>query len=628
MSGDLVNMHVSGLIISTATAPSDLTPPDAPTGLVAISNLDSIRLDWDAPADEDLDSYIVSRSTNSGMADYIVIASGVTDSNYIDTSFAAYNTPYYYVVAAKDTAGNVSENSNEASGTVFNAAIVADTADLDLTNVVKAINLGDTSTQRVLGTDFLQAWASTTVDGVSNDAGANIAGWQGTVPTLSGTDGGALSEIYASNVYNPDVVNISTDLVPGMYKVQVLLYEKWTGDRTVTVTAESTVADPLIMSTRTHPGGLVVECTTPVSDGTLNIVVSEVSTATNMHVAGLIVNVIEFYVPAIVDDPDPLTVWEGDLAGFTVNAQNVFSYIWKKDGTPVVDDVTISGQGTAVLTIDPVALADEGNYSCDISGDGSLESVPAQLLTKRLIGHWPLDTDPNDTEGGWNGTQGPLATSTFVTGQIDGALAMDPIATPDDMITVAGSADYFNFYPRGITVSLWVNQPEDAINQNMAYKANPATWTEGWIIWNNFSAGAGSNIQESGTILYGVFDNDTWHQVVGTYDREAGTQRLYIDGIAVSEVTGIAPISLAGNTGLLNFGFTGIIDDVKIYSFARDAADIAQDYADEGNSTVCFERPTLDVAPVGALDCIVSLPDLAEFALQWLLDGNKYDQTE
>jgi len=168
--------------------------------------------------------------------------------------------------------------------------MVDQAADLDLTNVVKAINFGSATNKTVSGVTFLAAYAGTTVGGVYNDAAANIGSGSG-IPTLSGADAAALQEIYGSNVWNPEVVNISTDLADGYYKVQVLLYEQWVGSREVTVTAETAVADPLLMGTSTHPAGLVLELNTPVTDGTLNIVVSEVSAATNMHVAGLIVNI-------------------------------------------------------------------------------------------------------------------------------------------------------------------------------------------------------------------------------------------------------------------------------------------------------------------------------------------------
>ena len=633
--GDAANMHVAGLIINTATPPSDQTPPAAPTNLAATSNEGSISLEWDDNVESDLDSYIVYRSTTSGSG-YAMIATGVTDPNYVDTP-PVLNTPQYYVVAAKDTAGNVSANSNEASGTVFGQGTLLDEpADLDLTNVLRAINFGVTTDQTISGVLFSAADAGATVDGVTNTASGSIytGQYDMTVADIGDTaDDDALEEILSASIYGS--VDIDVPVPPGNYQVQTLYFEAWPasatpGARTCNLTIEGTLVaadyDQYAEQGASSNAGSVVTYTLDVLDGNLDI------TNDNIHVSGLIVNVNEFYEPGVINNPDPLTVEAGAPASFTVNAANVVSYTWKKDGVAVVDGGTISGQGTATLEIYPVVLGDEGDYSCDISGDGSIESAPAQLLTKRLIGHWPLDTNLNDTNtegpagvGPWNGTRDPEPD--FVTGQIDGALAMGPIAEPNDLITVAGSEDYFNFYPRGITVSLWVNQSADAINQNLAYKGDLAIWNEAWIIWSNYNTGAAWNLEQAGTVLYGVFDRDTWHNVVGTYDPAEGTQRLYIDGIAVDEVTGMAPITLAGNTGLLNFGFTGIIDDVKIYSFARDAADIAQDYANEGNSTVCFERPTLDVAPVGALDCIVSLPDLAEFAMQWLLDGNKYDQT-
>ncbi|MBP2631260.1 MAG: hypothetical protein H6Q70_1888 [Firmicutes bacterium] len=84
----------------------------APTNLTATAGDSQVILSWTAV--DGATSYTVKRSTTSG-GTYETIASGVTDTNYVDTS-VTNGTTYYYVVVAVNDKGE-SNNSNEASAT-------------------------------------------------------------------------------------------------------------------------------------------------------------------------------------------------------------------------------------------------------------------------------------------------------------------------------------------------------------------------------------------------------------------------------------------------------------------------------------------------------------------------------
>jgi alpha-N-arabinofuranosidase len=85
-------------------------PPVTPTGLVASRSNTVASLSWNGSAGAD--SYIVKRSTTSGSG-YVTLASGVTETTYLDTGLVS-GTTYYYVVAATNIYG-ASLNSAEAS---------------------------------------------------------------------------------------------------------------------------------------------------------------------------------------------------------------------------------------------------------------------------------------------------------------------------------------------------------------------------------------------------------------------------------------------------------------------------------------------------------------------------------
>jgi len=96
--------------------PPDTIPPAAPAPLTATAGPGSVSLDWpDNTTDADWASFSVKRSTTAG-GGHVPIAEGLTSSQYSDSGLTA-GTTYYYVVTAKDTTGNESGPSNEASAT-------------------------------------------------------------------------------------------------------------------------------------------------------------------------------------------------------------------------------------------------------------------------------------------------------------------------------------------------------------------------------------------------------------------------------------------------------------------------------------------------------------------------------
>jgi fibronectin type 3 domain-containing protein len=107
-------VDMNGTICSVG--PPDTTPPAAPGLLTASPGPGSVSLNWpDNTTDSDWADFVVYRSTVSGSG-YSAIASGLTASQYVDAGLAA-GVPVYYVVTARDTSGNESGVSNQASAT-------------------------------------------------------------------------------------------------------------------------------------------------------------------------------------------------------------------------------------------------------------------------------------------------------------------------------------------------------------------------------------------------------------------------------------------------------------------------------------------------------------------------------
>lgn len=76
--------------------------------------------------------------------------------------------------------------------------------------------------------------------------------------------------------------------------------------------------------------------------------------------------------------------------------------------------------------------------------------------------------------------------------------------------------------------------------------------------------------------------NEQWYYICGTYD--ASTIQLYIDSVAQNSDTGTSLSSITTNTiggdqlGGAGQDFNGTIDEVKVYPYARSAAQIKRDY--------------------------------------------------
>jgi hypothetical protein len=109
------SFHVDEMFITSVTGGPDVTPPSAPTGLVAAPGDGLVALDWDDSPAGDLDGYIVYRSLTSG-GPYAAQTGVLAASQYTDTN-VTNGTTYFYVVTAVDLVGNESDWSDEAVAT-------------------------------------------------------------------------------------------------------------------------------------------------------------------------------------------------------------------------------------------------------------------------------------------------------------------------------------------------------------------------------------------------------------------------------------------------------------------------------------------------------------------------------
>jgi hypothetical protein len=97
---------------------ADTVPPTAPTNVVVTGGIGTANLSWSTSTDNvGVTGYDVYRSTAAGFTPSAANKVGQTAAtSFTDNGLSAGT--YYYLVAARDAAGNVSDPSNEAHATV------------------------------------------------------------------------------------------------------------------------------------------------------------------------------------------------------------------------------------------------------------------------------------------------------------------------------------------------------------------------------------------------------------------------------------------------------------------------------------------------------------------------------
>ena len=104
--------------VASATTQSPVTPPTAPTGLVATGGNSQVKLSWQAPSSNGVAAitrYDIYRGNSAAGEGSSPVATGVTSTRFTDTG-VANGEAYYYKVRAVNSAG-VGAASNEASAT-------------------------------------------------------------------------------------------------------------------------------------------------------------------------------------------------------------------------------------------------------------------------------------------------------------------------------------------------------------------------------------------------------------------------------------------------------------------------------------------------------------------------------
>lgn len=160
-----------------------------------------------------------------------------------------------------------------------------------------------------------------------------------------------------------------------------------------------------------------------------------------------------------------------------------------------------------------------------------------------------------------------------------GSLAFDGI----DDYADAGDVPDFDF-TAGFTVEAWVkaSSTQNSSDSAIVSKISELSFGyQGWMLWSTAGGLVGYiNGQGRVSATTSILDN-SWHHVAMTWD--GTTVRIYVDGqLQGSSAYAESPNSAGqplrvGEYRYGNRNFTGKIDEVKLYSYARSAVQIQED---------------------------------------------------
>ena len=342
-------------------------------------------------------------------------------------------------------------------------------------------------------------------------------------------------------------------------------------------------------------------------------------------------------------------VAEGESASFSleVTSPSPPAFAWYLGDGPEADplgDTLLGTTDVPEFTIESTPLSYAGKYVyaviTNLSPNATVSGL-ALLEVERLMGYWKMDGNLEDSSA-----------NTFAGAYSDPNTANDP---PDEIynsvdaldgesfvlendelhVQVTGSENAFNNYHLGLTVSAWVKTTVPAWTGIVSkqYRVDPDPYL-GWVFGTDWLGRPYLSIRGVDTTPGEVssVSDGLWHLITGTYD--GSVIRMYVDGelegeTAASELTAELndqPVLIGAETVAGATAFAGLVDEVQIYNYAKNANSVLDIYNGivEPDKILCIDPYAVgaDISgPDGEPDCKVDMYDFAELAAGWLSCG-------
>ncbi|MCK4781336.1 SipW-dependent-type signal peptide-containing protein [Candidatus Parcubacteria bacterium] len=205
---------------------------------------------------------------------------------------------------------------------------------------------------------------------------------------------------------------------------------------------------------------------------------------------------------------------------------------------------------------------------------------------KDIVGNWHFNEGEGLTayDSSGRGNDGTLSSDDFwADGQYNPALGFDG----NDNNVVIPDSD--SLKPTFVTLEAWVKSNGSPGNHRyIAGKCYGGGWGSYHLYTGNtgglkFYIGYDGSYVASPNVSAANIWDDNWHHITGTYD--GSTVKLYVDGAEIPGGTGTTE-DIAYNTedfyigsyGTIGYYFSGLIDEVKVYSRALSGSEISDHY--------------------------------------------------
>lgn len=340
----------------------------------------------------------------------------------------------------------------------------------------------------------------------------------------------------------------------------------------------------------------------------------------------------ELSLPTIDMQPlnDYVAVDQGEAASFTVVATDPLElgldYQWYEGAAP--DTTKPVGDNLATLVIADVETSDLGReFYCVVSNTkGSEASDSAMIVEADLVSHWTLDGvdgEPNGLDISGNDYNGDAVGTTLVEGIIGDALQFGGTS---NYVELTGHVGAFSEVGAG-TITAWVKVGSAGGAQVILAASDDTQGSREFrFFFENNDLRIGCRGGSVGGTLQGVggLKDNEWHFVAAVHD-DTDTTSMYVDGRFVTSATtgwfddfgsgqlNFMAIGVNKDSGGVQWGFPGVIDDVRVYGYPMGAQDVADLYV-EVEGSMCLEYPMYDLNE----DCRVDLYDFAILAQSWL----------
>ncbi|MCD4831425.1 MAG: hypothetical protein K8R02_06405 [Anaerohalosphaeraceae bacterium] len=337
----------------------------------------------------------------------------------------------------------------------------------------------------------------------------------------------------------------------------------------------------------------------------------------------------------------------GVNAQFVITAINTTAYQWYKDDAAIsTSDANFAGADSNTLTVYDVnqAEGDTGIYYCNASNANfSIDSDAAALAIKDLVAHYKFDEGSGSTaadSSNYDNDVNVIGASFVAVGSVDGeSLSFDP----NDECVLLNAASDIPILGLPYTIEAWINLDEDVDNAGTSIEQMIVSYGGDELLEFYIFDVAGSHSSydysgirmawdTGGTLTADVYAAhiDTignWVHYATTFD---GTTRVtYVNGqkINAAQPSGIYDTDNADDFKIGGGDTAGIIDDIRIYNYARTATQVADAVYAVTGEPVCLEALGYGDRYEGGedlnYDCKIDFVDFANFAENWM-DDNLY----